>query len=592
MKTSNEDKQNAKSVLKFLFGLYKLSPLGVVTMIFMQLIFAVATTAIAPIFVSKLLAQIAHGTTNIHGSIALLIGYIITLIIGDVISVRITIALAYIVETKMQETVNHQIMDDQLNKSYSFHSNHMSGGIVSDSNKLISAIERFWDSIIFSITPIIGSLIAVTIALSFIFWQYAVVLFMLSLTISILIIRFQNSISKYSRDVAVKSSASTAYFADVISNIMTVKAFARESKELVEYKAKIKDWKQALFKEMRSVLFITAGFGSMMVLMNISAFIAAIIASKYGLANIATIYLVINYTLNIVAQLWSISQITRSYIRIVGDAGPMVHTLNQPIDLNDPTNPQSLTIARGSIIFNDVSFGYDKDQSLLFNKLNLSIKPGEKIGLVGRSGSGKTTLTKLILRFNDLNSGQILIDNQDISQVYQTDLRSKIAYVPQEPMLFHRTIRDNIAYGDIEADLKTIKAIAKLANCNDFISQLPNGYDTLVGERGVKLSGGQRQRIAIARAMLKNAPILILDEATSALDSESEVTIQKALWKLIENRTAIVVAHRLSTIQKMDRIIVMERGNIIEMGTHKELTHQPDSVYSKLWQHQTGSFMS
>ena len=213
-----------------------------------------------------------------------------------------------------------------------------------------------------------------------------------------------------------------------------------------------------------------------------------------------------------------------------------------------------------------------------------------KVGLVGHSGSGKTTLTKLLLRFMDIDSGTIRIDGQDISKLRQSKLRSHIAYVPQEPILFHRTLAENIGYGQLGSSKRAIITASKLANSDGFISKLPDGYDTLVGERGVKLSGGQRQRVAIARAMLKNAPILLLDEATSALDSESEELIQDALWKLMDGRTTIVIAHRLSTIQKMDRILVMDDGKIIEEGTHKELVRQNGS-YANLWQKQSGGFI-
>ena len=226
----------------------------------------------------------------------------------------------------------------------------------------------------------------------------------------------------------------------------------------------------------------------------------------------------------------------------------------------------------------------------MFSDLSLSIKPGEKVGLVGHSGSGKTTFTRLLLRFSDIDGGAIKLDDQDIRAITQDDLHKKIAYVPQEPLMFHRSLADNIRYGNFSASQKEIERVAKLAHADDFIKDQPKGYETLVGERGVKLSGGQRQRIAIARAMLKDAPILVLDEATSALDSESEVLIQDALWKLMEGRTAIVIAHRLSTIQKMDRIVVMDNGSIVEEGTHKELIAKK-GVYASLWDHQTGGFI-
>lgn len=240
--------------------------------------------------------------------------------------------------------------------------------------------------------------------------------------------------------------------------------------------------------------------------------------------------------------------------------------------------------------FQDVSFTHDGAEGALFQRLNLTIRAGEKIGLVGHSGSGKTTLTRLLLRFSDIDSGSIAIDGQDIRRLTQDDLRRHIAYVPQEPILFHRSLAENIGYGKPDATQDEIAAVARLAYADEFIAQLPEGYQTLVGERGVKLSGGQRQRVAIARAMLKNAPVLVLDEATSSLDSESEVLIQSALWKLMEGKTAIVVAHRLSTIQKMDRIVVLDRGKIVEMGTHKELL-KIGGAYAKLWAHQSGGFI-
>lgn len=199
-------------------------------------------------------------------------------------------------------------------------------------------------------------------------------------------------------------------------------------------------------------------------------------------------------------------------------------------------------------------------------------------------------LTRLLLRFSDLDSGAILIDGQNIASLAQSDLRSSIAYVPQEPLLFHRSIAENIGYSTVDATDREVRAVARQANAAEFIEGLPDGYDTIVGERGIKLSGGQRQRVAIARAMLKNAPILVLDEATSALDSESEALIQDALWKLMEGRTAIVIAHRLSTIQKMDRILVMDNGKIVEQGSHRELT-RAGGVYAKLWQRQSGGFL-
>jgi ATP-binding cassette subfamily B protein len=258
----------------------------------------------------------------------------------------------------------------------------------------------------------------------------------------------------------------------------------------------------------------------------------------------------------------------------------------------DQPNARNLKADKGEIVFDKVSFAYDDaaEGSSLFAGLNIKIKAGERVGLVGRSGGGKTTITSLLLRFNDVDDGQILIDGQDISKVKQRSLRENIAYVPQEPLLFHRSLFENIGYGKQSASKEQVIEASKLAHAHDFISELPNGYETLVGERGVKLSGGQRQRVAIARAMLKDAPILVLDEATSALDSESEVLIQDALWKLMDKRTSIVIAHRLSTIQKMDRIIVLDSGKVVEEGTHTQLIKN-NGKYAELWNHQSGGFL-
>ncbi|MFZ2125203.1 MAG: ABC transporter ATP-binding protein [Candidatus Saccharimonadales bacterium] len=579
-----------KRVVGFLFDLWHVSPVLSWAMILSQVVYATLTTAVAPIFVSQLLAQIANGEATIDSSVGLLIGYAAVLIIGDVIISRTTIAMAYIVETKMQASVAKKIFARLSSKSLSYHSNRMSGGIVSDANKLTGSVERFWDTMIFLVIPIVTTVISVCIALSFILWQYAVALAVLSCIVIYIMIKSQTSIAPISRDVAEKSSTMTAHFADIIGNITAVKAFAKEKIELKQYQKHINAWRDTLQSEMKGVLLITSSFGLLMTVMNLSAFTAAILATQYHLANIAAIYLVVSYTINVVDELWTVSNATRSYLRIVGDASPMIATLDESIELKDPIKPQLFNIKRGKIEFRNVCFMHDDDKQNLFNDFTLTVKPGEQIGIVGKSGSGKTSLTRLLLRFNDVDKGQILIDGQDITSIRQRDLRSAIAYVPQEPMLFHRTLRENIGYSDANASEEKIREVSKQANALEFIEKLPRGFDTVVGERGIKLSGGQRQRIAIARAILKDAPILVLDEATSALDSENERLIQEAITKLMKGRTSIVIAHRLSTISKLDRIIVLDSGKVVEQGSHSELI-KLDGVYAQLWSHQTGNFI-
>jgi ATP-binding cassette subfamily B protein len=276
-------------------------------------------------------------------------------------------------------------------------------------------------------------------------------------------------------------------------------------------------------------------------------------------------------------------------MKVMTDMQEMIDLFDAHVDITDPENPEVLKIRAGCISFKNVSFAYNNRASILSN-FNLDIKPGERIGLVGHSGAGKSTLTKVILRFAETSGGSVTIDDQDIKKITQNDLRSAISYVPQESILFHRSLAENISYGKPKATMEEIIEVAKKAHAHEFISKLPQGYDTLVGERGIKLSGGERQRIAIARAMLKNAPILILDEATSSLDSVSEKYIQDALNELMKGKTTIVIAHRLSTIQKMDRIIVLDKGKIAEEGTHSELLEK-NGIYSDLWNHQTGGFL-
>jgi ATP-binding cassette subfamily B protein len=586
-----KQQKTQKRIIGFLFGLWRISPGYIWMMVVSQIVFAVLTTTIAPIFVSRLLTHIANGSATINSSIGLLVGYVGILFIGNVVAFRITIAMGYMTETKMQAIVASTVLKHLTSKSLSYHANKMSGGIVSDANKLSGSIERFWDTLIFNFIPIATTLISVCIALSFIFWQYALALAILSLIIVVAIVKAQNAIAPISRKVAEKSSLMTSFLADVIGNIAAVKAFSMEKAENHQYKRLINDWRDTNMREMKGVLTITGSFSTLMTILNACSFIAAIVATEYHIASIGAVYLVISYTLNVVTQLWSVSSTTRSYIRVIGDAGPMISTLDEEVELKDPLKPTKLVLNGSEIKFDKIKFTHSENDEKLFDEFSLTIKSGEKIGLVGKSGSGKSSLTYLLLRFSDVDEGSILINGQNISQVTQSDLHKAIAYVPQEPLLFHRTLRENIAYGRPDATEKEIVMAAKQAYALDFIETLPKGFDTLVGERGIKLSGGQRQRVAIARAILKDAPILVLDEATSALDSENEKLIQNALAKLMEGRTSIVIAHRLSTVAKLDRIIVLDNGHIVEQGTHNELQNLHGGIYAKLWSHQTGGFI-
>ena len=278
--------------------------------------------------------------------------------------------------------------------------------------------------------------------------------------------------------------------------------------------------------------------------------------------------------------------------RAVGDAAEMTKVLDEPRLVEDAPGAPDLVVSEGAVDFEHLAFRYEDaaEGDYVFRDLTLHVPAGQRVGLVGRSGSGKTTLTKLLLRLSDVQEGRVLVDGQDVSRCAQQSLRRQVAYVPQEALLFHRSIRENIAYGRPDATDEEIREAAAQANALEFIDRLPAGLDTMVGERGVKLSGGQRQRVAIARAILADCPILVLDEATSALDSESEALVQGALENLMRGRTSIVVAHRLSTVAALDRIVVLEEGQIVEDGTHAELS-RAGGVYETLWDRQTGAFL-
>ncbi|MBP9667384.1 ABC transporter ATP-binding protein [Candidatus Saccharibacteria bacterium] len=310
-----------------------------------------------------------------------------------------------------------------------------------------------------------------------------------------------------------------------------------------------------------------------------------------NLLGIAALVFILTYLGRVTSGLFAINSTVRMAEQAFLDASKVTEILSSSSEVIDAPHAKKITVSKGALRFDAVHFAYsDVQNQAVFSGVNLHIPAGQSVGLVGRSGGGKTTLTHLLLRYMDIQSGSITIDGQDIAHVTQDSLRGSIAYVPQDPFLFHRTLRENIAYGNPDASDEAIIVAVKKANAWEFVQKLPHGLDTVVGERGVKLSGGQRQRIAIARAILKDAPILVLDEATSALDSESEKLIQNALETLMKDRTSIVIAHRLSTIAKLDRIIVLDDGKIVEDNTHQALLAK-NGIYAKLWSHQSGGFI-
>jgi ATP-binding cassette subfamily B protein len=476
-------------------------------------------------------------------------------------------------------------------QSADFHTNSFVGSLVSQTTKLLSAYVRISDTTMFMVLPLFWGIVFTVVIMIPRSLIYSLVLLAFSVIYILCAFYVTRPSRKLGAEHAAAESAQTGRLADALTNIMAIKSFARETDELKAYSRSTNDTFTKLLRLMHASQRQMAFFGVTTGILEALALLVAVLAVLVYNADIATAFLIFNYTSSITNQLFMFSNNSlRNYNRAIGDANDMIDILALTPQVLDPKKPQRSRLSNGNIRFNNVDFTHNGADDALFNKLNLEIKDGEKVGLVGHSGSGKTTFTRLLLRFSDIDGGEITINGQNIAHVTQADLHEAITYVPQEPLLFHRSIRENIAYGDSNANDKEIAAAAKNAHATEFIDLLPEKYETLVGERGVKLSGGQRQRVAIARAMLKKAPILLLDEATSALDSESEALIQDALWKLMEGKTAIVIAHRLSTIQHMDRIVVMDDGKIIEQGSHTSLLRKK-GAYAKLWARQSGGFI-
>lgn len=541
-----------------------------------------------PYLIGKIIGSLATPGSSIGNYIVLLI----------VVSI-VTVVLNYIafsnyfeLQPRVMKQLDNEALNFLLKRGASFHTNRVSGKLVSDVTEYTAGFMQLSNVVVIDIVPFIAvvmlGILLVTISSPLLGLVLAV---MTALSIAFAY-RFRTKMkpNRVKRKTAGKKMI--AHLADTIVNNQTVKTFAAEKQELIQHdklastllKLRIHDW--------HAMAGDGAGRLAALFLFQIVFVVALSWEVHHNPAMLATGIFAFSYTVMLSNRLFQIGNMMRQVEEALLQVEPLTEILQEDIEIKDTLDATALKPEGGEVLFDAVGFHYtdSSHDDAVFDKLQLHIQAGEKVGLVGPSGGGKSTLTKLLLRFEDVTGGAIYIDGQDISQVTQTSLREAISYVSQEPLLFHRSIKENIAYGNTTSEDIEIQAAAQKAYADEFIHRLPNGYETVVGERGIKLSGGQRQRIAIARAILKDAPILVLDEATSALDSSSEKLIQAALTELMKDKTAIVIAHRLSTIQKMDRIVVMDEGKIVEQGTHAELLAL-NGIYAKLWAHQSGGFI-
>lgn len=550
----------------------------------------VAATA-APLALKEIIDTVSAGTTPTQAWSTLVSLFILLTVarITTFICWRIGDASASRFQTSAMRDISNNIFKKLSQHSYEFFSHHFVGSLVSNHNKLVRSYETVADFIAYNLLAE-GSRVLI----------YAGVLLYLSpilgFTFIGLIIAYAIVYSFHVRTKLpidekrnIAESKTTGVLADALTNILTIKTFSQHVDEQSHFGSYTEQERVARYNSWHLSNVQRAVQRIALTTFELTALGTSLYLWYTGSITPGTIVLLQLYMLSAIDTILNVSRNLTRTIGAFSDAQMMADTLALPVSIQDPKHAEVSRMQTGRIDIRDISFAYEGN-SEVFTNFSLSIPAGQKVGLVGHSGSGKTTITKLLLRFLDVQRGSIQIDGQDIRNVKQDDLREAIAYVPQEPLLFHRTIGENIAYGKPDATQGEIEAVAQRAHAHEFISRLPLAYDTLVGERGVRLSGGERQRVAIARAMIKNAPILLLDEATSALDSLSESHIAEAFDEAMRGRTTIVIAHRLSTIQKMDRIIVFDKGTIVEDGTHADLLAL-NGTYAELWKQQAGGFI-
>lgn len=547
---------------------------------------------VAPLYLSKFINVLSSGTPSPETVQSL---FSILTIFGAVIFVRwigqrVGLIVVSRFDAKVMTDLYKTAFGYLLGHAHEFFISNFTGTLTRRIGRYAHSFEQMFDTLLFNFFAtfllaigIIGVLTLKSVVLGAGLLVWTVIFVYIQF-------RMMHSLQPLRTARTEEDSRVTGFLSDVVSNHSTITAFAAANYESSMFKETIMRWYIATRKVWDAEAWVNGVQGLFALGIELTLLFVAVLLWRRGMLTVGDFVLIQVYVLALMDRVWGIGRNMRQLYEAFADATEMLDILELPQGIQDVSGAGSLRVSKGAIEFDQVRFEYHDGQTVL-KDFNLSIQPYEKVALIGSSGAGKTTITKLLLRLYDVNGGAITIDGQNIAQVTQESLRSSIAFVPQEPPLFHRSLMENIRYGRQDATDEEVIEAAKQAHCYEFISRHQEGFATMVGERGVKLSGGERQRVAIARAILKNAPILVLDEATSSLDSESERLIQDALLRLMKGKTVIAIAHRLSTVMNMDRLIVMEQGAVVLTGKHEELLAHKSNLYKKLWEIQSGGFI-
>jgi len=546
-----------------------------------------------PVFSGRLVDALTHGPDDPAARHAALVAFAAIVALGFTSMLLRLAGLQVIVPftLKLMSDIAQDAFMRVQRFSTDWHANSFAGSTVRKITRGMWALDLLNDTILLALLPSLSVLVGSMILLG-VHWGSLGAVIALGALVYVTMTALLST-----RYIAPAARVSNAWdtkvggtLADALTCNAVVKSFGAEAREDARLARVIKRWRVRVRRTWLRYNYTALAQLSLLLCLRASVIGGSVLLWMAGRASPGDVTYVLTSYYIIHAYLRDVGMHINNLQRSVNDMEELVAIHDEPIGIADAPDATPILIEGGRIVFDDVTFHYGGHRAPLYDGLSIDIRAGERVGLVGRSGSGKTTFVKLVQRLYDVSDGRVLIDGQDIAKATQQSLRSQIAIVQQEPILFHRSLAENIAYGRHGASLEAIEQAARLANAHDFILRLPKGYGTLVGERGVKLSGGERQRVALARAFLADAPVLILDEATSSLDSESEALIQQAMERLMKGRTSIVIAHRLSTVRSLDRILVFDRGEIVEQGTHKALTARAGGLYRGLFERQVIEF--